>query len=491
MSKQTRVFIATFGTETNTFVPFPTGIGDFEAFLLVRGGLGNQRDALATGPAKQWLRRSKAAGWDIVESVHCFAEPSGVTTRAAYEALRDEILADLKKAMPVDACLFFLHGAMVADGYDDCEGDFLTRVRKLVGPKVVIGVELDLHVHLTKAMVDNCDVAVIYKAYPHIDYKERADDVFNLVADTLAGKIKPVMATYRCPVLGLFPTTRKGPMPQFVADMTAQEGKDGIVSVSFGHGFPWADLPSVGANMLVIADGDRAKAQAVAERFGKRFMAIKEEAALPFVPMDEALDRAASANRGPVLLADTSDQPGGGAPGDSTYLIEAMLKRGLTDACYAPLWDPIATFYCFQAGVGAKFNLRIGGKASIFSGRPLDLDVEVKYLERNAYQEWIDGERLHVGDIAVVETTGGFQIMLAKERASVYHPSMFTLHGMDFMKKKIVCVKSLYRYYDFFSPICSEMILVATPGACNPDWSKWPYKRLQRPIWPLDKLPVE
>ncbi|MBL8837995.1 MAG: M81 family metallopeptidase [Alphaproteobacteria bacterium] len=489
MSKKTRLFTATFGTETNTFQTFPTGLGDFESFLMVRNGIESVPDTVHTAPARQWLKHGRAAGWEVVESLHCFAEPAGVTTRAAYEALRDEILADLRKAMPIDAAIFFLHGAMVAEGYDDCEGDFLARVRKIVGPKVVVGVELDLHVHLTDAMVDNADVAVIYKAYPHTDYRERADEVFALVRDTLAGKVKPVMAWSPCPVLGLFPTTRKGPMPQFVADMVAQEGKDGILSVSLGHGFPWADLPITGGAALVVADGDKAKARAVADRFARRFMAIKEDAALPFVPMDEALDRAARATKFPVLLADTSDQPGGGAPGDSTYLIEAMIARGLRDACFAPLWDPIATFYCFQAGVGARFNLRIGGKASVFSGRPLDLDVTVKYLERDGYQDWINGERIHVGDLAVVDA-GGIEIMLTKERASVWHPSMFTLHQMDFRKKKIVCVKSLYRYYDFFAPLCSEMILVGTPGACNPEWSKLPYKRLKHPIWPLDEVPA-
>src|SRR5690606_11075432 len=190
------------------------------------------------------------------------------TVRAAYETMRDRILADLAKAGPVDAVLMFLHGAMVADGYDDCEADFVSRMRAQVGPKVRIGLELDLHAHIDQRLLDAADIIVFYKAYPHIDYSERAEDLFTLMRRTLAGEIEPVMALFDCKVMGLFPTTREGPMPQFVADMFAAEGQGGILSLSLNHGFPWADVPHAGAKMLAVADGDLALAQRTAEEFG-------------------------------------------------------------------------------------------------------------------------------------------------------------------------------------------------------------------------------
>src|SRR5262249_21597768 len=157
------------------------------------------------------------AGWEVVESLHTFAEPAGPTTRAAYEYMRDRILSDLAAAGEVDAVLMFLHGAMVADGYDDCEADLVTRMRALVGKRTRIGIELDLHAHIDETIVDAADLIVFYKAYPHIDYTERAEDLFNLMQRTLAGEIEPVMALFDCRTMGLFPTTREGPMVSFNA----------------------------------------------------------------------------------------------------------------------------------------------------------------------------------------------------------------------------------------------------------------------------------
>lgn len=251
-----RVFIATLGTETNTFASFPTGIEDFRRGFWVETTVAEAPPTPWAGPAQQWLKRATAAGWEVVESLHAFAEPAGPTIKADYELMRDRILSDLAKAGPVDAVLMFLHGAMVAVGYDDCEADFVTRMRAQVGPKVRIGLELDLHAHLDETLLEAADIIVFYKAYPHIDYNERAHDLFDLMERTLGGEIEPVMALFDCRVMGLFPTTREGPMVQFVADLFAAEGKDAVLSLSLNHGFPWADVPNAGAKMLAVVDRD-------------------------------------------------------------------------------------------------------------------------------------------------------------------------------------------------------------------------------------------
>jgi len=186
-------------------------------------------------------------------------------------------------------------------------------------------------------------------------------------------------------------------------------------------------------------------------------------------------------------VADTADQIGGGGPGDSTYLLQALIERGIDNVCLGPIWDALSVHYCFSAGVGARFGLRVGGKACALSGDPLDLDVKVRHLERGAVQDWIDDETIPVGDLAVVEARG-IEIVLTRERAPFYHPSLFTRHGIDIDSKRAICVKGLYRFYDIFAPICSERLLVATPGVCNPDWRALEYRRLPRPVWPLDPV---
>ena len=203
-----RLFLATLGTETNTFASFPTGIDDFRR-LWVEDGIADAAPTVVAPGSNGW-RAAVAAGWEVVESLHAFAEPAGPTIRADYEAMRDRILVDLEAAGPVDAVLMFLHGAMVADGYDDCEADLVTRMRALVGPKVRIGIELDLHAHIDDVLLGAADLIVFYKAYPHIDYRERADDLFELMRRTLAGEIEPVMALFDCRTMGLFPRPARG-----------------------------------------------------------------------------------------------------------------------------------------------------------------------------------------------------------------------------------------------------------------------------------------
>ncbi|MGV3490300.1 MAG: M81 family metallopeptidase [Devosia sp.] len=484
-----RIFIATLGTETNTFASFPTGIDDFRRGVWVDGDVGTVPPSPWVMPAQRWLHHAHALGWEVVQSLHAFAEPAGPTIRSAYEEMRDRILADLAKAGPVDAVLMFLHGAMIADGYDDCEADFVTRMRQQVGPNVRIGLELDLHAHIDQTLLDASDLIVFYKAYPHIDYAERADDLFTLMHRTLAGEIEPVMALFDCKVMGLFPTTREGPMPGFVQQMFDAEGQGGILSLSLNHGFPWADVPNAGAKMLAVADRDPANAQRAAEDFARRFYAIREQATLPFVPMADAIAEAQRPGEKPLLLADTSDQTGGGAPGDTTYMIRALLDAGITDVVYGPLWDPLAVGICMSLGVGARAKLRLGGKFEPHSGPCLDVDAEIIHLARDTWQDQLSNERVPMGDVAVVRVDG-IDILVNTRRVGVFSPTMFTRHGITLETKRVIALKNLYKHRDVFAPLVRDQLFVATPGACPPDWASIPFKRIPRPMWPLEADPL-
>lgn len=485
-----RIFLATFGTETNTFASFPTTYEDFRRGFWAENGIEAVPPSPWATPAQRWLKSARDLGWEVVESLYAFAEPAGVTTRHAYETIRDRILADLAAAGPVDAVLMFLHGAMVADGYDDCEADFVSRMRALVGPDVKIGIELDLHAHLDHRLLDVADLVVFYKAYPHIDYGERADDLFALMRRTLAGEIKPVMALFDCKTMGLFPTTRQGPMPGLIDEMFAAEASGVILSLSLNHGFPWGDLPHAGAKMLAVADGDAALAARKAEEFGRKFYAVRHEAMLPFVTLEEAIAEALKPGDKPLLMADVSDQTGGGAPGDTTHILRAMLAAGITNAVYGPLWDPLAVGICFGAGLGAELHLRIGGKFEPHSGPPLDVRARVVHLKRDAYQDQLSNERVGIGDVAVIETAG-ITILLVTKRTGVFSPTMFTHHGIGLEGRSVIALKNLYRHTDIFAPLARpRQLYVAAPGACPPTWTELDYRRTPRPIWPLDPDPL-
>ncbi|MBN9310253.1 M81 family metallopeptidase [Devosia sp.] len=484
-----RLFIATLGTETNTFASFPTGIDDFKACMWNEGAIETLPSSPWSAPSQIWLKRGKALGWDVVQSLFAFANPAGPTVKADYEAMRDRILADLAGAGEVDAVLLYLHGAMVAFGYDDCEGDLVSRIRAQVGERTKIGVELDLHGHVDNTIVDAADLIVIYKTYPHIDHAERADDLFDLMVRLLKGEIDPKMALFDCKTMGLFPTTMEGPMIEFSAAIIEAEGKDGILSLSLNHGFPWADVPLAGAKMLAIADGDMRVAEAAAEKYGKWFYRIRREATLPFTSFEEAIAEARIKGDKPLLIADTADQIGSGAPGDTTHVLRAFIDNGIRNAVVAPLWDPMAVGICFQVGVGAKLRLRIGGKFEPFSGPPLDAEAEVLFLKRNAYQDHLPGERIDIGDVAVVRVEG-VEVLLTTLRTNLYSLSLFSLHGISFDDKQVVSIKNLYKHKDLFVTNTRKQLFVATPGTSNPDWKQLPFKRLPRPMWPLDEDPL-
>ena len=253
MSK--RVFIGALGTETNQFVPFPTGRRGYEEHGIWHGDATKHEPTNFTAPLHVWRQKTEERGWTVIEGLATFAAPSGTTVRKVYEDFRDEMLANIEAALPLDAVLINVHGAMVADGYDDCEGDLLSRIRALVGPQVAIGAEFDLHCHLSALMLDSADVLIGYKEYPHTDTMERAAELFAIIADTVDGKVKPVMARYDCRMIAQYRTSVP-PISEFVVRMKSLEGKNGILSVSLSHGFSFADVEDVGTRTLVVADRD-------------------------------------------------------------------------------------------------------------------------------------------------------------------------------------------------------------------------------------------
>ena len=475
-----RVFSGGISTETNTFSPMPTGMRDYR---IVRAEDGANE---AIFPAIDRFKAcTEARGWDYLFSLYASAQPAGKTTRATYEALRDELLDRLRSAMPVDIVLLALHGAMVADGYDDRESDILAQVRSVVGADVKIGVELDLHCDITDSMLDDADVIVIYKEYPHIDIANRAEELFDLVADAAQGNTNPTMARFDCRMLGLYLTPFE-PMRTFVDEMSAMEGHDGILSVSLAHCFPWHDVPTCGAQALVISDGNRAQAQQVAERVGRKFFALRHALDQTPLSVDEALDAAEAVATGPVVVADRADNAGGGAASDATFMLRAMLDRGVKNAALAMMWDPIAVQVAMSGGVGATLQLRLGGKMGPMSGTPLDLTATVTCIVPEMIQEWPqqgDPLRIPCGDTVCLHSNG-IDIIVNSTRVQVFSPDVFTNLGVDAQAKRLLVVKSAQHFYGAFAPLATEIIYMAAPGAVAPRYTEIPYQRVDLHKYP-------
>lgn len=480
-----RVFTASLATETNTFAPLPTGMATFRDRGYFKAGTHPPFMTFFAGPLWAARERGRERGWTVIEGLVAAAQPSGTTTRAAYEGLRDELLDDLRAALPVDMVVLGLHGAMVADGYDDCEGDLLARVRALVGPATVIGAELDPHNHLSAAMVANADLLIAYKEYPHTDIRERAVELVDLCAAQVEGRIRPVAAVVDCEMIVTIHTTRE-PARSYVDRLSALEGKDGIVSISVTHGFAWGDVPDMGTKLLVYADGDAAKAESLARRLADELIAMREQLSPVYPDVDAALDQALAVDGGPVVIADAADNPGGGAAGDSTFVLRRLVERGIANVALGPLWDPVAVGICFDAGLGATLPLRIGGKISPLSGDPIDLVVTVKALQRDLVMTGLSGAPTPLGDAALVEVAG-IAIVLITLRGQAMGTDMFSQLGCELATKKIIVVKSSQHFYASYAPIARQVLYTAAPGSVTLDLGSLPYRKIRRPLWPLDR----
>ena len=481
-----RIFTAGLGHESNSFSPLPTGIGSFRRHLCWRPGdppLAYR--GMETGPldAARALART-GRGWQLVEGTLAFATPSAPLVRAAYETLRDEILGQIEEALPLDAVALSLHGAMMARGRPDCEGDLLARVRAVVGPDTALGAELDLHCHLSSAMVDAADLLVTFKEYPHRDYAERGEELVAMLVRCADGAIRPQRALFDCRQIALYHTPVE-PMRSFVARMRAAEREPGVLSVSVAHGFPWGDSPDLGTRVLVVTDGRAERGAELAASLGAALRELRGRATAPHFPLEEGLERARRAVRGPVVLADTGDNAGGGAASDSTFVARAMLEAGMHDACIGPLWDPVSVRMCRDAGPGARLRLRIGGKVGPHSGAPLDLDVEVVGLAATACQTFA-GAPSPLGAAAGVRCAEGLGFVLNDRRTQAFGADLFSAVGFDPASFRYLVVKSAQHFYDGFAPIARGILYLASPGTMAFDLTTLPFEHRPRGLWPFE-----
>ena len=484
-----RIFTAALATETNTFSPIVIDRKGFEDSLYAPPGQHPATPTLCTAPIPVGRRVCAEKGWALIEGTAAWADPAGLVARGTYEGLRDEILGQLQAALPVDAVVMGLHGAMVAQGYIDPEGDLLARIRAIVGPDVLVCAELDPHSHLTAKRVAAADFFVVFKEFPHTDFVERAEDLWRIVVDTLEGRVRPVMSVFDCRMIDVFPTSRE-PMRGFVDRMFQIERDDPkVLSLSAIHGFMAGDVPEMGTRMIAVTDGNAAHGAALAERLGRELFANRGRHMMPHLDEAEAVARAMAAAKGPVVIADMWDNPGGGTAGDATVVLKELLARGATGVAVGTIWDPIAVQLCFAAGEGAEMLLRFGAKSAPLTGEPADALVRVVKLSADAEMRF--GESLvpfgPAARIALLDDRGeprGIEVILNTVRAQSYDPSLFTALGIDPLAQKILVIKSTNHFYAAFQPIAAEILYCSAGRPYPNDPATNPYRLVRKDIWP-------
>jgi len=472
-----RVYCATLYNETNTFSPMLSDESDFVPMELAREGSPSFEFAFAP---------VKAGGGEVIARFNRAALPGGLITDRAYESLRDQLLADLRASLPVDLVILNLHGAMVAVGFPDCEGDLLGRVRAIVGPAVPIGASLDPHAHLTPAMTENADILVAYREYPHVDEAATFAEVVRLGLRAMRKEIHPVISFNVCGQIDQYPTTRE-PMRSLV-DLTRRwQQIEGILAVSIIHGFPWGDVPHMGTQSLIVTDRRKSLGAELAADLGARLRTMRGRTANEVLPYEAALGRATN---GPTaIVADVADNPGGGAAGDSTYLLRPLLD-GNMPAAFGPLWDPFAAAIGQKAGVGARLRLRLGGKVSSASGHPVDVDVTVRAIADPLRTPGVGGYDVTYGRSAWLQAEA-VDIVVTSEREQAMVPEMFTQLGISLAEKQVIVVKSAQHFVAGFSSISNRILYASSPGTLDPNFARLPYAAADLRLWPLRQYSAE
>jgi microcystin degradation protein MlrC len=479
-----RIFTAAAATETNTFSPIRTGDSNFTDWFPA-GQHPDRREMFSAPLAIAREQVAKRAGWTLIEGLCAGAQPAGIIRCDTWERIRDEILRDLVAAMPVDMVLMGLHGAMVAEGYPDCEGDLLARIREIVGPGVAVGGLLDPHCHLTPTMVANADILIAYKEYPHFDVFDRAQELWDLTLGTAQGTLNPSASVADCRMMTFYYTPVE-PMKQFVTDLRSAEEMPGVLSASLIHGFPWGDVPHYGTKLLVYTDDDATLGETIAGEFSDRLYALRGQTMTELISIEDAVTEALGVadDVKPLVLADFSDNVGAGCPGDSTHVIGALIEAGVTDLAAAFIFDPVAVQLATAAGVGGRLPLRVGGKACSFSGKPMDLEVEVTHLASNGIHDVMVAQ-FDLGDVAVVKAPGDNHLVLTSKRAQCITPAAFTDFGIDLAPKRVLVPKSMQHFYIVFSRISDRIRYVDSPGVATMSLKDLPFRHIDKAIWPF------
>lgn len=492
------VLTAEFVTENNTFMKGRTELHDFEVDTLLEGDAACRARRDANTELAGFLDVADKAGWRVIHTISASASPNGPVSRTAYDHIAGVICRAVEANKGrLDSILLSLHGAQVTEFCEDGEGELLARIRAITGPDMLIGVTLDLHANVTRAMVRDAQIWVSFKTYPHVDMRDCGRQLARLMGDAMAGRTRPVTLRRDVPMMDEANSGRsdEGPMVPIYETARRQEHEPGILSVSINAGFSDADIKEMGPTVLVTHDkgvaGAGARAAEIAETHARAIWDARNTVANVFLEVDEAAAQAGAfvASDGPLVIADYADNPGSGAYGDATNLLAAMLKAGLKDAVFAPMIDAEAAAALHRHKVGDLVTLAVGGKSDpAFGGGPLVLTGTVTHLSNGDFRgdgPMLAGLNRTFGTTAVLKVDG-VEILIVTEREQMLDRQQLYAFGIDPTARRTLALKSMQHFRAAFEPIAGKVIVCDSGALSTPRMSRRPYRNVRRPIWPLD-----
>lgn len=481
-----------FSHETNTFSKTPADLDAFRARRFFEGADIFPNYAGTNSELAAFMDAAERYGWALVPTIATQAMPSGPVTAEAFNYVRDRILATLADG-PYDAILLALHGAMVSEAGEDGEGTLLQSIRDMAGPSIPIAVTLDLHANVTINMARLADIMVSYRTYPHIDQYETGKVAADLLARTLDGEIRPQVLLGKREMLdgADHGRTPGGPMRDLLPMARRLEAEEpGVLAISINGGFPWADTLETGPSVIAVVDGETRRHHDIVEDMTKLIWDRRNELSIRLIDIDAAVQLAQESNSGnkPIVLAEFSDNPGGGGYGDATRLLEALIRGNVGNAAFSLIVDPDAAEKLYAAGCGADMEVTLGGRQDTAFGAPLQLAGRVIAVS--------EGDMVHDGPMnrgvainlgkSALFRSGGIDIVVTSRKAQAYDLQHFRFLGAEPTAYDVLVVKSAHHFRAAFEPIARAVELVDAGGLTSRNYRDLPYRRVRRPVYPLD-----
>ena len=489
-----KILMCQFGTETNTFAhgdmefaqqaPYGWVRGEdvVEKFTGVRTYLGGALAAMAEEGVTP-------LPIDMINQNGTFGAGAPLS-RACTETILDGICAGIRARLgQFDGIFFALHGAGVCEFDDDLESLTLRRIRDIVGPDMLIMSSMDLHGNLTDEMVRLSDGLFSIKEVPHTDLYEAGHLAAKTLIAAIRGQVKPVMALRRLPMLvsATVACTHFDPAKKIREHFAAYCKEHGLIDCTFLHGFSPTDAPVSSCSVLVIADGYRPDREA--DELAAYVWALRQDFLPDPLTAAQAVDQALAQRKdGYVVINEASDNPGGGCPGDGTHLLREFLDRDLPGFIMGPVYDPETATFLHRHKVGDRVSITLGGKTDPAYGAPLELDgVEIlglcdcKFTSESPLNA---GVTMDYGPSARCRK-GNVEFIVVSVRYQTLDAGTYTATGADLKDYRVVGLKSMNHFRGYFRPRADAIVTADTPGLRS-DPRLFDYKRVLRPIYPLD-----
>ncbi|HEY2032154.1 MAG TPA: M81 family metallopeptidase [Rhizomicrobium sp.] len=479
-----RIAIGGFQAEINSFFPAKTTYGDF-VDITGRPYASRTTPLMEALQGKNWgisgfADEMAKLGHDLWPTTWAIAQPAAELTTEAFDAISGDLVGGIATAGPIDAVYLCLHGAMIAEGYEDAESEILRRVRAVTGDVPIVAT-LDLHANVTAEMVELATALIVYRTYPHIDMAECGRKAAHLLHGILNGKPIPEKAFRKLPFLipPVWQCTTIEPAKSIFATLEALETPP-IVSLSFAEGFPASDIHDCGPAVVAYAQ-NRAAAEAAADKLYACILEREADFAGRTYTPDEAIALAANLYGGrPIVFADTQDNPGSGGSSDTVGVLKALLKNGVRDAALGVFYDPEAANAAHEAGIGAELDLALGSKIAS-GGEPVRGRFIVEALSDGnvvCKGPMLRGQTIRLGKTALLRLDG-VRIVVASARIQPYDREMFRHLGFDPESQCVLVLKSSVHFRNDFGDIAGAVLVVDSPGFNVTDHRQFPYRHLR------------